>query len=184
MKIIGRVFRLLGGGLMLASIVGAIAAVRARADQAREVSPEADEIELNVILQPTAFKSTATSFRGGTITCWYGGGIIDLREAVLNEAGAVLKVRAIFGGAQILVPESWDVTTKVVGIGGIADGRRHVERPEDAPKLTIEGTAIFGGFALASEITDAEAKGLADAVARWAKARKAPALSEVAAPAA
>lgn len=172
MRIIGRLFRLLGGGLMLASIVGAIAALRARSEQAREVPPESDEIDLEVILEPTAFKSTATSFRGGTITCWYGGGVIDLREAVLDEDGAVLKVRAIFGGAQILVPEAWSVTTKVIGIGGIADGRRHVERPEDAPKLTIEGIAIFGGFALASEITEAEAKGLADAVARWSRGRK------------
>lgn len=183
MKMIGRLFRLLGGALMLVSIVGAIAAQRSRARLGLVAEPDADEIDLAVVFEPTAFESTATAFRGGSIRCYFGGGVIDLRGARLDEAGARLNVRALFGGAQILVPETWQVTTKVVGIGGIADGRRHVERPEDAPKLTIEGIAIFGGFALASEITEAEAKGLADAVARWTKGRKLGVQNAVAEPA-
>lgn len=35
----------------------------------------------------------------------------------------LLQVRAIFGGAQIVVPETWRVSTRVVGLGGIGDGR-------------------------------------------------------------
>jgi hypothetical protein len=49
------------------------------------------------------FHSTATAFRGGTLDCWYGGGIVDLRDATLDPAGAHLEVKAVFGGAQILV---------------------------------------------------------------------------------
>jgi hypothetical protein len=49
------------------------------------------------------------------------------------------------------VPEAWDVTTKIVGIGGVGDARPKIERPADAPHLVVEGTAVFGGWGITSE---------------------------------
>ena len=85
------------------------------------------------IFEPIAFESHATRFRGGQVELWYGGGIIDLRNATLDPAGATLRVRTVFGGSQLLVPEDWQVTTRVVGIGGAGDGRPRIDRaPEPA----------------------------------------------------
>ena len=177
MNTIGRPIALVTGGLMLASIAGAIAARAAKERIERIADPDADEVRLTAFFEPMLFRSTAPAFRGGTIDVWYGGGVIDLRDATLDPAGAHLQVRAIFGGAQILVPETWRVSTKVSGIGGVGDGRPRVERPEDAPHLTIEGLAVLGGFGVMSEMPEAELRGLSEAVARsatrWRSARAA-----------
>ena len=117
------------------------------------VDPEANEIRIRTDLGPLAFTSRASAFRGGVIDCWYGGGFVDLREATLDPAGAVLRVRAVFGGGQIIVPEGWRVALRVRGIGGMTDLRPAAERAEDAPLLTVEGIALFGGFSVESTLS-------------------------------
>ena len=99
------------------------------------------------------FRRTATSFRGGTLDCWYGGGTIDLRGATLAPNGARLDVRAIFGGAQIVVPEAWHVSTRINGLGGAG------EMVTDPAQI---GPALDRAFAsgvpyLVNVITDVEA---------------------------
>jgi hypothetical protein len=155
-----RALGLLFGGLTLTMIVGAIAAISMRGKLAPTATtdPDADEIVAVSIFGPLAFRSTAASFRGGTLDCWYGGGVLDLREATLGPAGATLRVRAVFGGGQILVPETWRVHPAVRGLGGVTDGRPVADRPADAPQLTIEGTVVFGGFAVLSEMPAEEAR--------------------------
>jgi hypothetical protein len=166
MNVVRRLLALFTGGLMFASVVGLFVA-RAAKDRIEEVdATDADEIRLAAIFEPMSFRSIATRFRGGAVDCWYGGGVIDLREAVLDPDGARLDVRAVFGGAQIVVPTTWRVSSKVVGIGGVGDGRPPVEYEAGAPHLTIEGLAIFGGFGVTSELPEAAAAGLEKAVAR------------------
>jgi hypothetical protein len=174
MRIIGRLLSLLLGGLIVSFIAGAIGAVRAKRRIVPLAASEADEVRLAAIFEPLAFHSTATAFRGGDLDCWYGGGIIDLRDAVLDPAGARLRVHAVFGGGQIVVPEGWQVTTRVLGLGGIGDARPGVERAPDAPHLTIEGLALFGGFGISSEVPEAQLKGLDEAI-KWSQHRRAPA---------
>lgn len=177
MSAVGRVTALFTGGLMLASIAGAIAARAAKHRIVTVDDPDADEIRLAAIFEPLSFSGTASSFRGGTIDCWYGGGVIDLRGATLDPAGARLQVRAIFGGAQIVVPETWSITTKVVGIGGVGDGRPRVEHLPGAPHLLIEGVALFGGFGVTSEISEKEVRGLDEAIDRFGRRKRAAATS-------
>jgi hypothetical protein len=171
MNVIGRVAAVFTGGLMVASIIGAIAARAAKRQIVPVEAPDADEVRLTAFFEPMSFRSTAGSFRGGTIDCWYGGGVIDLRDATLDPAGARLEVRAILGGGQILVPDAWRVSSKIVGVGGLVDGRPRVELAEDAPHLTIEGIAILGGFGVVSDILESEARGLSEAVTRFGDRR-------------
>jgi len=113
----------------------------------------ADEVQLVAIFDQLAFRSDARSFRGGSVDCWFGGGAVDLRDATLDPDGATLRMRTIFGGGQIVVPESWRVVNDVVVIaGGVADTRSPADRPDDAPELRLEGLAAFGGFVIASEL--------------------------------
>jgi hypothetical protein len=95
MRVIGRLLVLLLGGMIAAAVAGTIAARQAQRRIVPIDDPEADEIRLAAIFAPVSFRSTATSFRGGSIDCWYGGGVIDLREATLDPAGARLEVRAV-----------------------------------------------------------------------------------------
>jgi hypothetical protein len=157
MRVIGRLLALLIGAFVAVAVAGTFAARAAKERIVRREEPEADEVALAAIMEPLAFKSTAASFRGGTVDCWYGGGIIDLREATLDPAGATLKVKALFGGGQIVVPQDWQVETRIVGLGGAGDTRPKIDRPADAPRLVVEGLVVFGGFGIASDLPkDAE----------------------------
>jgi len=81
-------------------------------------------------------------------------GVVDLRHATLDPAGATIAVNALFGGGNLLVPENWNVETRVAGIGGIGDARPKRDRSPDAPTLRVEGVAIFGGWGITSESQD------------------------------
>jgi hypothetical protein len=167
MAVLGRVVGVAAGAFMLLAVAGAAAAAALKSQLRRVDDPEADEIALAAVFAPLYFRSTARSFRGGTIDCWYGGGTIDLREATIDPAGAQLRVRAIFGGGQIVVPETWSVTTKVRGVGGAGDARPAETRPEDGPQLTIEGTALFGGFGVTSKLREEDAAAMRKAVEQY-----------------
>lgn len=156
-RLIRTVVGLVVGGFVLTMIAGAIAAVAAKRRIVPVDDPEADEIHLASIFAPLAFQSTAEAFRGGTLDCWYGGGTLDLRGATLAPEGALLTVKAIFGGGQIVVPASWRITNEVMGIGALNDARPAAEFSSDAPELTIEGLALFGGFVVMSELSEAQA---------------------------
>ena len=80
MGIIRRLFMLFWTGLVLAMIAAAIGALMARRRVVPAAAADANEIELRAIFEPIHFQSRATGFRGGTIECWYGGGVIDLRD--------------------------------------------------------------------------------------------------------
>ena len=169
MGILRRLFMLLWTGLIVTMVVAAIGAMSARRRIVPPAKPEADEVELRAIFEPMHFQSRSTAFRGGTIECWYGGGVIDLREAVLDPAGAHLEIKTIFGGGQVITPDSWNVTTTVKGIGGVSDVRPRVERDVDGPHLTIDGMVLFGGFAVMSEVPEDELRGLDEQIRRWAR---------------
>jgi|SRR6185369_14800115 len=124
--------------------------------------PAADEITAVAIFGPLDFHSTSHNFRGGRLECWYGGGVLDLRDAVLAPEGATLQVRAVFGGGQILVPGDWKVVSTVRGMGGLQDVRGAKGYAADAPELVIEGLLIAGGFAVSSELEDGGADFQAD----------------------
>ena len=164
----GRLIAILWAGLMVAAAGAAVTALSMKRRIVANASPDADEVTLVAIFEPIAFESRATSFRGGRAEFWYGGGIVDLRHATLDPAGATLQVRTIFGGCQLLVPESWQVTTRVLGIGGAGDGRPRIERAPDAPRLTIEGTAFFGGLGVTSDIPADAERSVREAVAKRA----------------
>ncbi len=151
--------------LMLSTLVVAFATRTTARRATAAIEPDADEIRLRTALGPLAYSSRAGSFRGGSVDLWYGGGFVDLREATLDPGGAHLRVRAVFGGGQIVVPETWRVTAQVRGIGGLRDVRAAADLPVDAPHLTITGLALFGGFTVQTELPP-HADEIVEAVAR------------------
>jgi hypothetical protein len=148
---LGRVVGLLFAAMFVVQTVGVAFALRRKREVSLVPDPASDDVTLTSIYGPLEFASTAQAFRGGTLTCLYGGGTLDLRGATLAPGGATLRIQAFNSGAQILIPAPWRLEVKVVGLGGVDDGRPHIDRPADAPMLRIEGWAMFGGFGIASE---------------------------------
>jgi hypothetical protein len=161
-----RVIRLAVIGWVVSMVVGAIAAMQAKRRLGPSTEESADELLASAIFGPLAYHSTAQQLRGGRLECWYGGGMLDLRDAVLAPEGATLSVRAIFGGGQILVPSDWRVISTVRGMGAVSDARGAKGIAETAPTLTIEGIVIAGGFAVMSELDDDSAEWLEEMEAK------------------
>ena len=171
MRIVGRVIALAFAGLMVSAVGTAIAALTKKRQILPIDDPDADEVRLAAIFEPIVFESTASAFRGGTLDLWFGGGIIDLRKATLDPAGARLEVRAMFGGCQLLVPATWRVTTRVTGIGGAGDSRPQIERSSGSPSLTVEGITFFGGLGIASDIREEAVGSVREAIAKRQRGR-------------
>lgn len=87
------------------------------------------------------------NFKGGRLECIFGGFEIDMRQATMLAEAAELEINAIFGGAEIRVPEGWEVMMQGTGIfGGFSDETAHPDQAYPNPKrLILKGAAIFGG---------------------------------------
>jgi hypothetical protein len=147
---LARVFAILLGA-WFAFLAGAAVYAKLMGRQSTTPEPDADEIDLVATFGPMEYHSTAGSFRGGSVTTWFGGGTLDLRNATLDPAGATIKTSTLFGGGNLIVPDDWRVETALVGIGGAGDGRPSGNPPAGAPTLRLEGLALFGGWGVTSE---------------------------------
>ncbi len=88
------------------------------------------------------------NFKGGNITAIFGGSEIDLTNCTLAEGNNVVDVLIMFGGAELRVPNSWNVILSVTPIfGGFSNKiRRDPNIPVDQSRtLIIKGLAMFGG---------------------------------------
>ena len=134
---------------MVASAVVLKRVLRSRGD------PESDELALVAILDGVSLESTARAFRGGSLLSWLGGVEVDLREAELAPVGAHLDVHSLFGGVAIRVPAKWRVESRVKALGGgVAVSPQTA--PREAPTLTLDGFAAFGGIAVGSRSAETD----------------------------
>ena len=83
------------------------------------------------------------------LTVWsvFGGADIDLREASLAPGENRIKLRAIFGGATLIVPPGLRVDVEGTGFMGGFDDKTGEQPPLDAnqPHVVVSGFAMFGG---------------------------------------
>lgn len=90
-----------------------------------------------------------------TAFCAFGGVTIDLRNAQLTSPATVIKVAANFGGVNIVVPEDYRITLKVLPVFGgsaVHDDKKVAIKQEDlppnAPVIEVRGYAAFGGVSV------------------------------------
>jgi hypothetical protein len=152
-----RTFLLVGFLAGLASAIAAAATKRRLSADGDATPPEPTDNELAVvaIFDGVDMTSTAPALRRASVTAWYGGGRLDLRDATLDPTGAILDVKAIFGGYQVIVPGTWRVELHGKGVfGGFGDARDQEGVDAEGPILTVNGLAIFGGIGITSEAPD------------------------------
>jgi predicted membrane protein len=94
---------------------------------------------------------TIQDFKFGRVSAVFGGVELDFHEAEMEGDTAELEVNAIFGGAEIRVPEHWRVEAQNQTIfGGFSDSTRFNKTAGgDNPArktLIISGSTMFGGI--------------------------------------
>lgn len=76
-----------------------------------------------------------------------GGVMLDLREATFESAYTEIRITAVLGGVQILVPRGIRVLqTGLPILGGISQDIKNDILPVDAPTIRIFATAVLGGI--------------------------------------
>jgi predicted membrane protein len=89
------------------------------------------------------------NFRGGEVTCVFGGSEINFKNAKLSPERNVLEVTCVFGGCTLFVPEDWTVRIDTTNVfAGFTDNRLKYNPnlvTDPAKVLHIEGTLLFGG---------------------------------------
>jgi predicted membrane protein len=69
-----------------------------------------------------------------------------LRSAELPEGDSIVRIKCVFGGVVLLVPETWYVDIRTSSIfGGAADSRLKNGATDKTRKLIIAGECVFGG---------------------------------------
>lgn len=81
-------------------------------------------------------------FDGAELTAVFGGVKCDLRRAVI-EKDAAIKVSAVFGGIDILVPPGVNVKSNSTAVFGGISNKTAVSK--DAPTVYVNGLCLFGG---------------------------------------
>jgi hypothetical protein len=88
--------------------------------------------------------SHSPEFEGGQVGTIFGGTEIDLRDATLVP-NASMDVFVAFGGVEVKVPEGWVVDLNGLPLfGGFENVTAREKQVDDAPKLEVHATALFG----------------------------------------
>lgn len=91
-------------------------------------------------------KNDDKNFTKCDITAIFGGSNIDFREIKIKEDKAYIDVVAIFGGAELILPEGYKVTLNGIPIFGGVDNKLLKNDSESKKEIIINYTVIFGGM--------------------------------------
>ncbi len=144
-----RSYRLFWPAILI--IVGIIVLTNARwfkkENWMSEASSSNDIIDMVNVFGGGERRLLSQNFRGGKISCVFGGAEIDLTKARLAEGTSELEISCVFGGVSLIVPPDWNVIIDVTPIlGGYSDQRKTSGAAIDMSKtLVIKGAVIFGG---------------------------------------
>jgi hypothetical protein len=130
------------GIVVLASLVLESGPFSARAQE--RFSPESSFSD--VAFMAGIKRANATDrFRRGDAKAIMGAVEIDLRDATMDGAEAILDVSVVMGGVKIRVPDEWTIVSRVDAVfAGFEDKTR---RPrEEKYRLILEGAVVMGGL--------------------------------------
>jgi len=110
----------------------------------------ANTMHERVVFSGIKRKISSQDFQGGYLKTVFGGVELDLRPAGMTADSATLEIEAVFGGAELKIPQNWSAVMQGSGVfGAFTDETTHPD--PNAPgvkKLFITGSAVFGGVAV------------------------------------
>lgn len=113
--------------------------------------PNGDYLDVNSLLGSNNRRIISKQFKGGRVSCIFGGAEIDLTQCDIEDT-VVIDIVAAFGGVDLSLPANWNVRNEIsVFLGGVDDKRRSYSQPGGATKTVIlKGTVMFGGVEIKS----------------------------------
>jgi hypothetical protein len=109
---------------------------------------EADDFRVAAVWGGREFESTAASLRTGWVKAVLGGVALDLRGAALHPDGADLRLEAVMGGIDVLVPDGWQIDVDEQVSGGSVELHVPESGSAGAPTLRITAVVRNGGITI------------------------------------
>jgi hypothetical protein len=114
--------------------------------------------EITAIFGGSQFSGPQSLPRRLKIRAIFGGAQVDLRDALFPDGVVEMEVKAVFGGVQIIVPPTLAVECHGVAIlGGFESLNRAPASPDpSAPLLRVRGRVVFGGVQIETRLPGEE----------------------------
>ncbi len=118
-------------------------------DGAHEGEGAEDWIRAFALVGSERRRSQSGALRGGELSAVMGAVSLDLREAKPASERVVVDAFVMWGGIEIVVPESWAVEVESAAVLGAIDDQRRVP-PGVTPTATlvVRGLAMMGGVTI------------------------------------
>ena len=119
-----------------------------RVQRRRRTGGSPNSLDVFVVLGGKEDQVDSKEFEGGEIFCLMGGYELDLRDAHMKGAEAVLHVRAIMGGIELRIPDNWSLTVRGTPVMGAFEDKTRSRGSgageAEGPRLILEGSVIMG----------------------------------------
>ncbi len=113
---------------------------------------DADYLKINSVFSGVKRTILSKNFKGGTVSCMFGGAEIDLTQADINGR-VVLRIEQAFGGTKLMIPPHWNVQNEIDGaFHGVDDKRNYnaASMPDPSKVLVLKGSCMFAGVDIRS----------------------------------
>jgi hypothetical protein len=93
-------------------------------------------------------KINSADFKFAKFDAVFGGFEIDFREANIMGDSATVEINAVFGGAEVRIPQNWSAVVQAAGVfGAFTDNstQPNLATTPNFKRLYFKGAAVFGG---------------------------------------
>lgn len=118
----------------------------------QETTSDSDRLDFSVVFGNIKRNVISKDFKGGEMNIVMGGGELNLSQADINGTVSI-EVNAVLGGARLIVPGNWTITSELSSVMGSVDDKRQVNTgvSHDPNKvLRLEGNVCMGGIEIIS----------------------------------
>ncbi len=105
---------------------------------------EVQKVRISSVFNDIRRKVTDSDFDGGYITSVFGSADLDLREAKMKGAEAVLEITNVFSSTYIYPAADWDVRLELTEIAGNVKDRREKSGKTARKLLRVTGITVLG----------------------------------------
>jgi len=109
-----------------------------------------DRMDAVVVFGSEKKNIISKDFKGGEMTCVFGGAEINLTQADINGK-VILEINQVFGGTKLIIPPHWRIQPETVTFMGNIEDRRMNTKDSDPNKiLVLRGSSVFGAIHISS----------------------------------
>ena len=117
-----------------------------------DVTDSGDYFKISSVFSGVKRTILSKDFKGGYISCVFGGAEIDLTQADINGR-VIIRLEEVFGGTKLIVPSNWIVQNEIEGVfHGVDDKRKYNTSATVNPEkvLILKGSCVFAGVEIRS----------------------------------